>query len=144
VSIKKGDAMPLDLRTTIFSNEELSTALLDYAKRNHIALPPMRVEHVDVTWQPELSVTLRFLKDAMGRVEEMSFARNETAAALILYCHRFKEPVPHFADKGLEPYKGGIQLLLRFPWGDQWNAKHPAHKVTFPSMRDKSEHEQGA
>ena len=128
--------MPLDLRTTIFSDEELSTALLEYATRNHIELPPTRVDQVDVEWQPQLSVTLRFIKDALGRVDEMSFDKNETAAALILYCHRFKEPVPHHAEKSLAPYKGGIQLLIRFPWGDQWNARHPALKDTFPSMRD--------
>lgn len=131
--------MPLDLRTTIFSEPELSSALLEYAKRNRVELPPTRVEHVDLVWEPRLSVTLKFAKDALGRVEELKFDRNETAAALILYCHRFKEPVPHHAEKGLLPYSGGIQLLLRFPWGDEWNARHPAHKVTFPSMRDEQD-----
>lgn len=135
--------MPLDLRTTIFSDQELSTALLSYAKRNHVELPPTHVERVETIWDPQLSVKLHFVKDALGRIEELNFDLNETAAALILYCHRFKEPVPHFAEKGLEPYKGGIQLLLRFPWGDEWNAKHPAHKVTFPSMREKSIGESG-
>ena len=126
--------MPLDLRTTIFSHEEMTEALLDYAKRNHVELPPTRVENVEVTWTPALSVTLSFLKDALGRVETMSFDMNETAAALILYCHRFKEPVPHHADKSLQPFEGGIQLLIRFPWGDQWNAKHPARRVMLSAL----------
>lgn len=128
--------MPLDLRTTVFSDQELASALLEYAKRNHVELPPSRVEQVDVQWKPEFSVTLRFVKDALKRVEQLSFEKNEVAAALILYCHRFKEPVPHHAEKSLEPYTGGIQLLIRFPWGDEWSARHPAHKLTFPSMRD--------
>lgn len=128
--------MPLDLRTTYFSEEELTTALLEYATRNRIELPPTRVDHAEVVWEPNLSVTLKFLKDALGRAEELRYETNEVAAALILYCHKFKEPVPHFAQKGLLPYDGGIQLLLRFPWGDQWNAKHPAFKTTFPSMAE--------
>lgn len=127
--------MPLDLRTTIFSNDELSSALLEYAARNHAELPPTRVEHVDVEWRPQLSVKLHFLKDALGRVEKMAFDINEVAAALILYCHRFKEPVPHHAEKSLEPFKGGIQLLIRFPWGDEWNARHTAFKLPLSSLR---------
>lgn len=126
--------MPLDLRTTIFSEDELVEALLEYAKRNHIELPPTRVDSVDVMWEPKLSATLTFKKDALDRAEKMTYDGNEVAAAVILYCHRYKEPVPHFAEKGLKPYDGGIQLLLRFPWGDQWSAKHPAFHVTFPTM----------
>lgn len=126
--------MPLDLRTTIFSEDELIEALLDYAKRNHIELPPTRVEAVDVTWEPKLSATLTFKEDALDRSEKMTYDGNEVAAAVILYCHRYKEPVPHFAEKGLKPYDGGIQLLLRFPWGERWNSKHPAFRVTFPTM----------
>jgi hypothetical protein len=131
--------MPLDLRTTVFSNQELSTALLEYAGRNGVELPLSRVEHVDVVWKPQFSVTLHFVKDALGRVEKLDFEKNETAAALILYCHRFKEPVPHHAQKSLQPYTGGIQLLIRFPWGDEWNDRHPARKLTFPSMREEGE-----
>jgi len=128
--------MPLDLRTTIFSEEEIAEALLEYARRHHVELPPTRVDAVHVSWEPELSIRLTFLKDALGRFDEMNFDKNESAAALILYCHRYKEPVPHHAEKGLEPFAGGIQLLIRFPWGDRWSADHPARKTTFPSMRD--------
>ncbi|MCR4377506.1 MAG: hypothetical protein NUV50_05360 [Rhodospirillales bacterium] len=131
--------MPLDLRTTVFSDQELSTALLEYAERNNLKLPLSRVEHVDVVWKPEFSVTLHFVKDPLSRAEKLAFKRNETAAALILYCHRFKEPVPHHAEKSLQPFTGGIQLLLRFPWGDEWSDRHPARKLTFPSMRDEVE-----
>lgn len=127
--------MPLDLRTTIFSSEELAEALLDYARRHDVTMPATRVAAVDVQWQPQLVVTLKFMTDAVGRVERLQFDTNETAAAVILYCHRFKEPVPHHAEKSLEPFDNGLQLLIRFPWGDQWSAKHPAHGVTFPSMR---------
>lgn len=126
--------MPLDLRTTIFSVEELTEALLDYAKRNHIDLPPTGVGDTVVNWDAGLQVRIKFKSDAVGRADELSYDGNEVAAALILYCHRFKEPVPHFAEKGLKPYDGGIQLLLRFPWGDGWNAKHAAYHVTFPTM----------
>ncbi len=124
--------MPLDLRTTFFSTEELSTALLDYAKRHHVELPPTKVEDVQIEWEPELAVTLRFAKDALGRVDTMNFDMNETAASLILYCHRFKEPVPHHAEKSLEPYADGIQLRIRFAWGTQWSERHPAYKLNFP------------
>lgn len=127
--------MPLDLRTTIFSNEELATALVEYARREKIDLPLTAAERVVLDWEPTLSAQLEFTPDAAGRTETLTFEKNEVAAAVILYCHAFKEPVPHHAEKGLEPYKDGIQLLIRFPWGDQWSARHPAHKATFPSMR---------
>ena len=97
-------------------------------------LPATRVEEAVVTWEPNLKVILRFLKDAVGRRDEFTYEENEVAAALILYCHKFKEPVPHFAQKALVPFDGGVQLLLRFPWGDEWSAKHPAFKKTFPVM----------
>ena len=80
--------MPLDLRTTIFSNEELIEALLDYAKRNHVEMPPTRVDSATVTWEPGLQVSLDFMKDALGRADTLTFDGNEVAAALILYCHR--------------------------------------------------------
>lgn len=129
--------MPLDLRTTIFSDDELSEALLDYAVRNHVSMPPTRAQTVDVTWQPTFGVKITFVTDALGRDEEMNFNMNETAAALILYCHRFKEPVPHHAEKKLEPFDGGIQLLIRIPWGDKWHVKHPAHKLSFDFIHNR-------
>lgn len=138
--MRKGPTMPLDLRTTIFSEEELATALTEYAARNKVALPPTRVERVTIAWRPALSVKLTFAKDELDRVEELDFERNEVAAAVILYCHRFKEPVPHHAEKSIEPFEGGLQLLIRFPWGDQWSERHPARAVTFPSMRDVNVH----
>lgn len=132
--------MPLDLRTTIFSNAELVTALTEYARREQVDLPLTGPQGVELTWEPALSARLAFTPDAAGRVEALTFEKNEVAAALILYCHGRKEPVPHHAEKGLEPYKdNAIQLLLRFPWGEQWDLSHPARKTTFPSMREEGD-----
>ncbi len=129
-----GGMMPLDLRSTIFSNAELVAALLDYAQGRDVTLPLMHPHTATLTWDPELEVKVLFLPDAVGREEILSFERNEVAAALILYCHRFNEPVPHHAEKSLAPYKDGLQFLIRFPWGPFWNADHPARKATFPAL----------
>lgn len=131
--------MPLNLRRTIFSRREITTALVDYAAKHDVKMPITRPEDANVEWQPELSVTLSFLPDASGKIEELKFDKNEVAAALILYCHKFKEPIPHHSEKGMEPYQDGIQFLMRFPWGDEWGTDHPAYNLTFPIMRDSGE-----
>ncbi len=128
--------MPLDLRTTIFANDELVAALLDYAQERDVTLPLTRPRIAIMTWEPELNVNVVFFPDAVEREEALSFTRNEVAAALILYCHSFHEPVPHHAEKSLEPYRDGIQLMIRFPWGPLWNSDHPARKATFASLCD--------
>ncbi|MFC1672550.1 hypothetical protein ACFL12_00210 [Pseudomonadota bacterium] len=131
--------MPLNLRRTIFSRREIITALMGYAATHDVKMPIPPPEEANVEWEPELHVTLSFLPDASGQIEQLKFDKNEVAAALILYCHRFKEPIPHHSEKALQPYEDGIQFLMRFPWGDEWDTDHLAYNLTFPIMRDTGE-----
>ncbi|MBF0251519.1 MAG: hypothetical protein HQL35_12925 [Alphaproteobacteria bacterium] len=126
--------MPLDLRRSYFSEGEIIDAITEYCRQRGVRLPPTRVQSLRIAWKPHLAVTLKFAPNLTEQVEELTFDTNEVAAALILYCHRFHEPLPHHSEKGLEPCEGGIQLLMRFPWGDDWNDKHPAFHKTFPAF----------
>ena len=128
--------MPLDLRKTYFSLDEVSSALVQYCVRKKIDHPETKINNVKVEWTPNFKVSLFFSPEMPDAKEApvLRFERNEVAAALILYCHNNNEPIPHHAEKGIEPTPDGLVLMLRFPWGPEWDVEHPAFRLSWPSF----------
>jgi len=110
--------MPIDLRKIVFSNAEVQAALVNYCMRHNTKRPDTGISSVVVRWQTDLSSDMHFgAVDGNGEGEVLSFSNEELAVALILYCHLFKDPLPHDAIKTLDPAGDGVALTLRHGWG---------------------------
>ncbi|MDH5488695.1 MAG: hypothetical protein OEX17_02080 [Rhodospirillaceae bacterium] len=135
--------MPLDLKKIIFSNEEIQALMVNYCLRTNVSMPDTRIGGVELLWEPELQLDIKFLsKHENGYGRTLSFSNSEVAAAVIMYCRLNKEPLPKTAEKKLEPVgDDGLALCLRFPWGEMWNKDHPGFDVeeisTAPNMANK-------
>lgn len=110
--------MPLEHRKIEYSNSELQAALVSYCLRHSISLPDAFIASIDLEWQPSLEATFRF-SDFDDASREVVLSEPEIAAALIDYCHSHGMPLPHHAEKVLEPSpKKGVAMLIRMTWGD--------------------------
>jgi len=109
--------MPNEIRKIEFSNAELQAALVNYCLRHDIRLPNVLIDRIDVAWEEEATATFVF-SDAKPDARAVVLKRAEIAAALIDYMHANHMPLPHYAEKLLEPCGGGIALLVHFAWGE--------------------------
>ena len=123
--------MPLDLKKIVFSNEEIQALMVNYCLRTNVSMPDTRIGGVELLWEPELQLDIKFLsKHASGFGRTLSFTNSEVAAAVIMYCRLNKEPLPKTAEKKLEPVgDDALALCLRFPWGEMWNKDHPGYEI---------------
>lgn len=137
--------MPVDLRKIVFSNAEVQAALVNFCMRNNTKMPTTSIARVDVRWQKELSSDMHFVAlDGKGEGEVLSFSNEELAVALILYCHLFKDPLPHDAIKTLDPAGDGVALTLRYGWGDVVEKDHPGFSIAWAAEDAGATDTQGA
>lgn len=124
--------MPIDLRKIVFSNAEVQAALVNYCMRHNTKMPSTSIARVEVRWQTELTSDMYFVAlEGKGDGEVLSFSNEELAVALILYCHLYKDPLPHDAIKTLDPAGDGVALTLRYGWGDVVDKDHPGFSIAW-------------
>ena len=137
--------MPIDLRKVVFSNAEVQAALVNYCMRQKTQMPQTGISRVVVNWEMAITTDIHFFAvDGKGEGEVLSFSNEEVAVALILYCHLFKDPLPHDALKTLDPAGDGVVLSLRHAWGEMVDGEHPGYGVawmTADGKKDKAEAE---
>ena len=122
--------MPLEHRKIDFSNAELQAAMVSYCLRHSIHLPDAFIAGIDLQWQPKLEATFRF-SDFDDSNRAIILNEPEIAASLIEYCHAQNMPLPHHADKVLEPSdRDGVAMLIRMSWGDLRRMKNNSVKAS--------------
>ena len=126
--------MPIDLRKIVFSNAEVQAALVNYCMRHKTQMPQTGISRVVVNWESAITTDMHFIAvDGKGEGEILSFSNEEVAVALILYCHLFKDPLPHDAMKTLDPAGDGVVLSLRHAWGEMVHKDHPGYAIAWMS-----------
>ncbi len=89
--------MPIDTRSLIFDQEELSQALVMFCRAKGRAAPEAGFFHL----RPVLNRHSKIVVSADTGSNVTIFAEHEVAAAMILYCLRSGIPLPHSAEKSL-------------------------------------------
>ena len=109
--------MPEELRKILFSKEEVQAAVVDYCLRSKIRLPNKNIDELEVRADPEAMVVLKYVDIGSEEATEVELSRDQVAAALIRYCSNIKVPLPHSAQKVLQPGDDGIYLLINIEGG---------------------------
>lgn len=135
--------MPVDLRKIVFSNAEVQAALVNYCMRHKTKMPETGIARVVVNWEMAITTDIHFIAvDGKGEGEVLSFSNEEVAVALILYCHLFKDPLPHDAMKTLDPAGEGVVLSLRHAWGEMVHKDHPGYTIAWMSADESADETQ--
>ncbi len=108
--------MPEELRKILFSKEEVQAAVVDYCLRAKIRLPENNIEDLEARADPEAMVVLKYADTGPEEATEVELSRDQVAA-LIRYCSNIKVPLPHSAQKVLQPGDDGIYLLINIEGG---------------------------
>ncbi len=109
--------MPEEIRKILFSEEEVQAAVVDYCLRSKIRLPNKNIDELEVRADPEAMVVLKYVDIGSEEATEVELSRDQVAAALIRYCSNIKVPLPHSAQKVLQPGDDGIYLLINIEGG---------------------------
>ena len=99
-----------EVRTIIFSNEEVQLALTEHCKRRGKALPAGVVSAFTSKADP-ISVSLTLTNDK-GLNASFDFSQVEVAASLIGYCLHRKIPLPAKAEKQLQIIANAFVLVV--------------------------------
>ena len=82
-----------------------------------IRLPNKNIDELEVRADPEAMVVLKYVDIGSEEATEVELSRDQVAAALIRYCSNIKVPLPHSAQKVLQPGDDGIYLLINSEGG---------------------------
>ena len=100
-----------ELRCIVFSERELTGAVIDRRRKRGEVLPSGTVE--SVTFKTEETIETVFeIKDDYGKSTMVVLTEAEVAAALIGYCMGRRIPLPVNAEKALYVIKGAATLII--------------------------------
>lgn len=104
--------MPIELRKMVFTGDELLPVIRDYCLDNNIHMPTTKVQSVDVTPGPPISIALTFpgSDDNGNFVLEMD--KNRLLSAFIRACKVMRIPLPKNEEKHLKVDDKGIALVF--------------------------------
>ena len=109
--------MPEELRKILFPKDEVQAAVVDYCLRSKIPLPDKNIDELEVRADPEAMVVLKYADTGPEETSEVELSRDQVAAALIRYCSSINVPLPHSAQKVLQPGDDGIYMLININRG---------------------------
>ncbi len=109
--------MPEELRKILFAKDEVQAAVVDYCLRSKIPLPNKIIDELEVRADPEAMVVLKYADTGPEEATEVKLSRDQVGAALIRYCSSINIPLPHSAQKVLQPGDDGIYLLINIDRG---------------------------
>ena len=105
--------MPAEIRSIIFTQEELVSALAEFAKRKGRPLPAGRVADCRVSGDPPAEVVLAIAIDGKEAPEATPFAASDVGAALVYFCIQRKIPLPaKGATKVLRVHGDSLALFI--------------------------------
>lgn len=102
--------MPIEMRTLIFSRDELIEAITDHAAAT--ALSDGTIMLCSVTADPVLQVTLKLVPDGQSTIETVTLEAEAVGAALVHYCIERGIPVPQRSDRSLQAMGEAVAMQL--------------------------------
>ncbi len=109
--------MPEELRKILFPKDEVQAAVVDYCVRSKVRLPDRNIVDLEVRADPEAMVVLKYAATDPEETSVVKLSRDQVAAALIRYCSAINVPLPHGAQKVLQPGDDGIYMLINIEGG---------------------------
>lgn len=104
--------MPIEMRTLIFSRDELAEALAYRANRGDPALPRGRVIYCQVGSGPGFSVVVKLVPRGGTQIESITLDADTVGAALIDYCLHNAIPLPRQSSRSLQALGEAVALSL--------------------------------
>jgi hypothetical protein len=106
--------VPLELRKITFSEDEVLSATVNYCLRANIDLPDARTEGITFDNDTSRIVTLNFDTFDPHEVAQVQLSAKQMIAAMILYCHKHRIPLPRHGKKALKVERDGLTVMVRF------------------------------
>ena len=94
--------MPFEMRTIVFSREELVEAITNQAAVAGVKLPEGAIMLCTVAASPTLTVTLELVPKGQSSVETVTLQAEAIGAVLIHHCIAQKIPVPRQSERSLQ------------------------------------------
>ena len=104
--------MPSELRTLVFSNEELREAVLHYHKTAVQILPSQRIASCEVKNGHEVTLHLLVYDEAQSKNVSIVLETCMVAAVLLKYCFKTRIPIPRTCEKSLQVIGDNIALKI--------------------------------
>lgn len=103
--------MVSEVRTLIFTDDELFDAMLPVMRRRGQTVPREQAHDVQKAWtkQKTMTVKIHFKEDDIIQ----TFVEDEIFSGLIVYCVRMKIPLPMHGAKDIDLRGGDIALIVR-------------------------------
>ena len=100
-----------ELRCIVFTERELTSAVIGRRRKRNEELPQGTVESVKFRTGDTIE-TIMEVKDDYGRITSLVLPEPEVAAALIAFCMGRKIPLPVEAEKTLHVIKDAATLII--------------------------------
>ena len=104
--------MPIEMRTLIFSRDEVAQALAEHAEQGGGALPEGRVVYCQVGCGPDLAMVVKLVPPERAQIQTITLDAEAVGAALIEFCLRRAIPLPRNASRSLQVLGEAIALSL--------------------------------
>jgi len=105
--------MATEIRTIIFTRDEVLRAVTDLRRRKGAPLPPGAVFKFSLHSNPTIQLGLAIAVDGEERLESVEFYGDELGAALVMFCIANKIPLPaRNATKRLRVFGDSLGLVI--------------------------------
>ena len=112
--------MPMEMRKLAFTQDELQAALVNYAFRQEMKMPPSGVERLEVKEDKKrkfTTVQMVFPRESGSEERKrIVFTEEQVAAAIIMYCKMHEIPLPRNARKTLSAENGSVAIIMSLDW----------------------------
>lgn len=102
--------MPMEMRTVVFSREEVVEAITNHAPNLGADVALGTVMLATVSSGPSLSVTLKVVPAGQSTVETVDVAADTVGAALVHHCIAQGIPLPKDSDRRLQAVGEGVAI----------------------------------
>ncbi|MGF1610275.1 MAG: hypothetical protein ACFCUQ_12820 [Kiloniellales bacterium] len=104
--------MPVEMRTLIFSRDEVAEALTEHAEQGGGSLPRGRVIYCQVGCGPDFSMVVKLGASERTEIQTVTLDAEAVGAALIDFCLRRAIPLPRNASRSLQVLGEALALSL--------------------------------
>ncbi|MBV8651330.1 MAG: hypothetical protein JO255_07670 [Alphaproteobacteria bacterium] len=107
--------MPAEIRHLIFSNPEVTSAIRNYCLRSGQLIPDDVTTRLEVGAENKPIVTISVEAGKHRRPVDLQVAGEKLLAALILFCHGKRIPLPVRGAKELCVLHGKLTVVIQLP-----------------------------
>jgi hypothetical protein len=104
--------MPIEMRTLIFSRDEVAEAIADHAEHGNGGLPKGRVVYCQIGQGPDLTMVVKLVPPDRVRIQTVTLDAEALGAALIAFCLRRAIPLPRNSSRSLQVLGEAVALSL--------------------------------